>query len=342
MKKSALLVICSLQLLPLNHCFSQTGKPQYKVTDKIHLDGDGGWDYLTADESGGRLFVSHSNIVQVVDLKTKKVIQTISDLNGVHGIALAPDLNKGYISNGRDSSVTVFDYKNLSTKGKVQVTGSNPDAILYDTFTKRVFTFNGRSHNATVIDAATDKVINTIPLDGKPEFAVSDGKGKIYLNIEDKSMIAVINSKDMKVEKQWSIAPGNEPSGLAIDEKNHRLFSVCDNKLMVILDYENGKVISTLPIGDGVDGAVYDPELKRAYASNGDGTLTVVQEEDASTFKVIANVPTQKGARTIAVDTKTHHLYLQTADREATTDEHKRPAVKPGTFVVLEVAETNK
>ncbi len=337
MKKLSL-IIC-IVLLTNNFINAQSN---YHVINKISVEGDGGWDYLTVDDETGRLFVSHSSMVQVIDVKEKKVIATISDLKGVHGITLAKDLNKGFISNGRDSSVTIFNLETYAVIEKVYVTGRNPDAILYDPFSHRVFTFNGGGKNSTVIDAKTNKVIGTIPLDGKPEFAVTDNKGKIYVNIEDKSVIKEINSQTLKVENEWKIAPGEEPSGLAFDSENKILFSVCDNKMIVVMDASTGKVVTTLPIGERVDGAAYDSELKRAYSSNGDGTLTVVQEKDKNTFTVSENVPTLKGARTITLDKKTHHIFLPTAeygDAPEPTKEnpHPRPSIKPGTFVILEI-----
>lgn len=342
MKKNKTLFAC-LIFIGINQCImAQNSNSEYKIANKIHLTGDGGWDYLSVDETGNRLFVSHGTIVQVVDLNTQTLIGTIPDTKGVHGITLAYDLNKGFISNGKDTSVTVFDLKTLQAITKVKITGLNPDAILYDEFSHMVFVYNGKSANATVIDAKTNEVKTTMPLDGKPEFSVTDGKGKVFVNIEDKSEISMINSATLKVEQTWSIAPGQEPSGLALDNENHRLFSVCDNKLMVVVDAENGKVITQLPIGERVDGAAFDPDKKRVYSSNGDGTLTVVQEESKDAFKVIENVETQKGARTIAVDKKTHHIYLPTAeygDTPESTKEnpHPRPVVKPDTFVVLDI-----
>ena len=314
----------------------------YKITNKIPVAGNGGWDYITIDEAANRLYVSHGNEMNVVDIVTKSLIGTIPDTKGVHGIALAKDLGKGFISNGRDTSVTIIDLKTLKFTAKVKVTGTNPDAILYDSFSQKIFTFNARSSNSTVIDAKTNKVIGTIHLIGKPEFSVTDLKGKIYVNIEDKNSICVIDVNTLKVEKTWSIAPGDAPSGLAIDIKNHRLFSVCENKLMVVVDSDNGKVITTLKIGEGVDGVSFDPGLNRAYSSNGEGTITVVQEKDANTFTVLENVMTQKGARTITVNTKTHKIYLPTAvygEVPAATEQnpHPRATVKPGTFTVLEI-----
>jgi YVTN family beta-propeller protein len=327
-----------LSLLGLN---GQNSAGGYKIVQRIQLEGDGFWDYLNADDVTGMLYVSHGKMVHVVDMKTGKSVATITDVNGVHGIAIAPEFNKGFISNGADNNVTVFNTKDFSVIEKVDVTGKNPDAILYEPLTKTIITWNGRSSNATVIDAKTDKVIQTIDLAGKPEAVVSDGKGKVFVNIEDKSEVSMINVKTWKVEQSWSISPGEEPSGLALDNENHRLFSATD-KLMVVLDAETGKVITTLPTGGRVDGAGFDPGLKRAYSSCGEGELTVVQEENANSFKVLANVPIQPGARTISVSAKTHRIYLPTAEfgptPEKTADNPRpRPALKPGTFTVLVV-----
>jgi DNA-binding beta-propeller fold protein YncE len=314
----------------------------YKPIKKINVEGEGGWDLLTVDESKGRLFLSHKTVVQVVDVKNGKLISTIPDTKGVHGITLAADLNKGYISNGKDSSVTIFDLRTLAVLKKVQVTGRNPDAILYDEFTHKVFVYNAATLNATVIDAKTDKIISTISFIGNPELSVNDGKGKVYVNLEDKSKVCVINATTLKLEQTWDLAPGEEPTGIAMDRETNRLFIVCANKLMVIMDAKTGHVITSLPIGEGVDGAAFDPIKKRAYSSNGDGTLTVVQEEDPNTFKVLENVATQKGARTIAIDSRTHHLYLPTAEfgpaPEPTAENpHPRATIKPGSFVVLDI-----
>lgn len=310
----------------------------YKAGNKIHVEGDGGWDYLNVDEINGRIFVSHGTVAQAIDIKTGKLAGTIPDTKGIHGIAIANDLNKGFTSNGRDSSVTIFNLKTFEVITKINVTGRNPDAILYDPFSQKVFTFNGGSSNSTVIDAKTNKVIGTIPLDGKPEFSVTDLKGKVFVNIEDKSVINVINSTTLKVEQHWPITPGEEPSGLALDNLTHRLFSVCSNKLMVVTDALTGKIITTLPIGDRCDGVAFDPEKKRAYASNGEGTITVVQEENGNSFKVLETVTTQPGAKTIAINKTTHHLYLTTAEYEtAPTAANRRPAVKPNSFVILDI-----
>ncbi len=315
---------------------------KYKISDRIHLDGDAGWDYLSVDDVAGRLYVSHGNMVQVVDITKNKVVGTIQDTKGVHGIAIAADLNKGFISDGRDSAVTIFDLTTLKTITKIKVTGRNPDAILYDPFSHKVFAYNGGSASATVIDAKENKVIATIPLSGKPEFSVTNNNGLVYVNIEDKNQIAVINSITLKVEKYFDVKQGEEPSGLAIDNVNHRLFTVCGNKLMVIIDAETGNTITTIPIGERVDGVAFDIDLKRIYSSNGDGTMTVVQQEGKDKYVVIENTITQRGARTIAVNQKTHHIYLpcsdfQPAPKPTAENPKPRPAPKPNSFTILDI-----
>jgi DNA-binding beta-propeller fold protein YncE len=320
---------------------AQTAAPAYKILNRISLVGEGGWDYLTMDEPTSRLFVSHAGTVQVVDTKTSKLVGTIEKTNGVHGIALAPDLNKGFVSCGRDSSVVVFDYKTLAVLSIIKGTGTNPDAILYEPKTQRVLTFNGGSANATVIDAKTELVLGTIPFDGKPEFSTADGKGRVFVNIETKSTINVINAATMKVDTIWSLAPGEEPTGMAIDRKNNRLFSVCGNKKMIITDATTGKTLATPTIGERCDGVVFDPTTKRAFSSNGDGTMTVV-EETAKGYVVVENMATQKGARTAAIDTQTHHVFMPTAEYEPTpapTQANPKPRAKqkPNSFVVLEI-----
>jgi YVTN family beta-propeller protein len=335
MKRTIFIISCAALIISSSSLIAQSN---YKIANKIHVEGEGGWDYLNVDEVNGTIFVSHATVAQAIDIKTGKLVGTIPDTKGIHGIAIANDLNKGFTSNGRDSSVTVFNLKTFEVITKIQVTGQNPDAILYDPYSQKVFTFNGRSNNSTVIDAKENKVVATIPLDGKPEFSATDGKGKIFVNIEDKSVINVINASTLKVEQHWPIAPGEEPSGLALDNQNHRLFSVCGNKLMVVIDAETGKVITTLPIGDRCDGVAFDPELKRAYSSNGEGSITVVQEENSNSFKVLETIVTQPGAKTIAINKTTHHLYLTTAEYEsAPTADNRRPPVKPNSFQILDI-----
>jgi YVTN family beta-propeller protein len=314
----------------------------HHVIGKIQIGGEGGWDYLTVDSAARRLYVSHATKVVVVDLDTDKVVGDIPDTAGVHGIAVASKLNRGYSSNGRTNNVTIFDLKTLKTLGHIE-TRQNPDAIAYDPVSNHVFTFNGRSKDSTVIDAATDKVVKTIPLGGKPEFSANDGNGKLYVNIEDTHEIAEIDARKLEVTKRYSLDGCEDPSGLAMDTKARRLFSVCGNKVMAISDPAAGKVIATVPIGQGADGAGFDPGTSEAFSSNGDGTLTVVREANGK-YQVAENATTQRGARTMAVDPKTHKVYLPTAQfgpAPAPTAQtpRPRPAMVPDTFTVLIVGE---
>ncbi len=307
---AALTLVCLDAML-----FAQASSDShYKIANKFHVEGDGGWDIVAVDDSAGRVYVSHATMVQVVDAKTGKTVGTIPDTKGVHGTAIARDAGRGFTSNGKDTSVTVFDLNTLAVIEKVRVTGIGPDAITYDRFSHSVYVFNGKSSNATVIDAKTDKVTATVSLDGKPEFPVSDEQGSIYVNIEDKNLVEVIDTKTEKVTRKFPVAPGEGPSPIALDVATNRLFIGCGNKLMVIADAKTGKIIGSVPIGDHADGAAFDPVYKRAYASCGDGTLTVVQEAAGGKFGVLENVVTQKGAKTVALDLKTHHLYLPTAE----------------------------
>jgi DNA-binding beta-propeller fold protein YncE len=312
------------------------------VIQRYQPGGEGGWDYLTVDADGKRLFVSRSTRVQVLSLADGKLLGEIADTPGVHGIALAPDLHKGFTSNGRDSSVTVFDLNTLAPLARINVQASRPDAILYEPVTHRVFTFNGGSANATAIDGATGKVVGHIALGGKPEFAVQDGRGHVFVNIEDKSEIVRFDPKTLEVKARWSVAPGEEPSGLAFDRVHRRLFSVCDNQMMIVMDADDGSVIAHLLIGSGVDGAAYDPERQLAFASCGQGVLTVVREVSPSKFEVVENDSTQKSARTVALDYATHALYLPAASfgpAPAPTADTPRPRAPmvPGSFSVLVV-----
>jgi len=315
----------------------------YHVVSKIQIGGEGGWDYLTVDSAARRLYVSHATKVVVVDLDTEKVVGEIPDTPGVHGIAIAPKLNRGWVSNGRGNNVTVFELKTLKVTGQI-ATGQNPDAIQYDAVSDRVFTFNGRSQDSTVIDAASGKVLATIPLGGKPEFSAADGKGRVYANIEDTHEIAEIDAGKATVLKKYSLEGCEEPSGLAMDTKARRIFSVCGNKVMVVSDPDAGKVVDTLPIGPGADGAGFDPGTGLAFSSNGgDATLTVVKESSGK-YRVVDNIQTQRGARTMAVDTKTHKVYTPTAQfgpAPAPTAQvpRPRPAIIPDSFTVLVVAQ---
>jgi len=311
----------------------------YHLIDTYKLGGDGGWDYLTLDSASRRLYISRATHVMVIDVDSGKAVGDIPDTPGVHGIALAPELGRGFVSNGREGTVTIFDLQTLKLIAKVKA-GENPDAILYDPATKRVFTFNGRSHDSTAIDAANGTVLGTIKLEGKPEFAASDGRGEIFVNIEDKSQIDAIDPSKLDVRARWPLAPCEEPSGLAIDRKNRRLFAGCDNKMMAVVDADSGKVIATPAIGEGVDADAFDPGTALAFASCGDGHLTVVQEDSPSQFSVRENVSTQEGARTMALDEKTHKVFLVTAKfgppPAATADNpHPRHTILPDSFVVL-------
>lgn len=316
------------------------GPSGYHLLKKIKLGGEGSWDYITFDSPTRRLFISRGTKVVVVNVDAQKVVGEIPDTPGVHGVALAPEFSRGFTSNGRGASVTIFDLVTLQTIGHVP-TGENPDAILYDTPSKRVFTFNGRSHDATAIDAAAGKVAGTIPLGGKPEFAVADGAGHIYVNLEDKSEELQLDSANLSVTARWPMAPCESPSGLAIDSKHRRLFAGCENKLMAILDADTGRVVTTVPIGEGVDANRFDPGTGFAFSSNGRGAnLTVVKEESPNQFRVVENVPTQRGARTMELDPATHEIFLVTADfgppSTATPDNpHPRPTLVPDSFVVL-------
>jgi hypothetical protein len=318
-------------LLPLFLAAAPTG---YHVTGEIRIGGEGGWDYLTADSAARRLYVSHATHVVVVDLDTEKVVGDIPDTPGVHGIAIAPELNRGFISNGRGNSVTIFDLKTLRATGTA-ATGENPDSIRYDSVSGRVFAFNGRSKNATAIDARSGNVVATIALPGKPEFSIADAKGKVYVNIEDTNEIAEVDTAKAIMTKKYSLSPCEGPTGLAFDAKARRLFSACSNRLMVVSDPDAGKVVATPPIGGGSDGAAFDSGSGYAFTSNGDGTLTIVQQVNG-TWEVLENVATERGARTIAVDEKSHKVYLPTATT-ASSQSGGRPTYVPDSFKVLVV-----
>jgi DNA-binding beta-propeller fold protein YncE len=317
--------------------------PGYHLAKELPLGGEGGWDYLTVDSAARRLYVSHATKVVVVDVDSGKTVGEVGNLSGVHGIAIAGDLGRGFISNGRASTVTIFDLKTLATIAEVKVTGENPDAILYDPATHQVFAFNGRSKNATVLEGKTGKVVGTIALTGKPEFATSDAAGKVFVNIEDVGEVSEIDARSLKVLAHWPLKPCESPSGMAIDRKHHRLLIGCENEMAAVMDNTNGKVVTTVPIGKGVDANGFDPTTGLGYSSNGEGTLTVIREETPDRFTVAETVTTRKGARTMALDEKTHTVYLPTAQFGATpaaTPEQPRPrpAMVPNTFTVLVVS----
>ncbi|MGA2782600.1 MAG: YncE family protein [Smithella sp.] len=317
--------------------------PGYHVIKKIQIGGEGGWDYLSIDSKARRLYVSRSTHVIVIDIDSNEVVGDIPDTLGVHGIAIAPELGRGFISCGKSNTAVIFDLKTLKIIGQVK-TGTNPDAILYEPTYKKVYTFNGKSNDATVFDAVSGKINATIVLGGKPEFAAADKKGKVYVNIEDTAEVAEINGKSLSVLRRFSLKPGEEPTGLGLDIENHRVFSGCHNKIMTVLDVNKENVIATVPIGLGVDGNAFDQETGFAFSSNSEGTLTVVKESAPGKFEVAETVSTQRGARTMAIDTKTHNIYLPTAEfapaSEPTVENPKsRPTQIKDTFVVLVIGK---
>ncbi len=321
---------------------SYAADPGYHVVKTIPLGGDGGWDYLIVDSAARRLFISRSTHVMVVDIDTDKVVGKIADTPGVHGIAIASELTRGFTSNGRANTATIFDLKSLKVLGQVK-TGENPDAILYDPASKRVFTFNGRSKDATVFEAVSGEVVSTIPLGGKPEFAATDGKGKVFVNVEDTNEVVEIDSLKLSLTKRYSLKPCEEPTGMGLDAEHHRVYSGCHNKVMTILDMDIGKVVAAVPIGEGVDGNGFDPKTGLAFSANGDGTLTVVRESQGK-FEVVETVTTQRGSRTMAIDYKTHNIYLPAAQfspltASTTEGSRPRPTMIKGSFSVIVVGE---
>ena len=313
-----------------------------QVIQQWKIGGAGGWDYLTAD-SARRLFLSRGTQVDVVDTQSGRVLGTIPNTQGVHGIALAPDLHRGFTSNGRSDSVTVFDLDSLKTIQEVKVPGHNPDAILYEPKGKHVFTFDGRSKDVTVLDAATFAVLTTIPVPDKPEFAQDDRAGHIYMNIEsDPGQMVVIDSRKLTVQATWRLPGCNSPSGLAIDRTHHRLFSVCDGNIMAVTNADTGAQVAQVPIGKGPDAAAYDQKRGLVFSSNGEGTLTVIKQESKDRYRVLDNIKTQAGARTMALDPSNGRVYLVTAQfgppPAATAEQPRpRPAPLPDSFTVLVV-----
>jgi YVTN family beta-propeller protein len=309
----------------------------WKILKEINVGGDGGWDYLTMDSEARRLYLSHATQVVVVDPDAGRVVGHIADTPGVHGIALVPALNRGFITNGRSNNVTIFDTRTLTTISQVAA-GQNPDAVRYEPRSGRVFTFNGTSKDSTVIDGKSAAVVGTIPLGGKPEFAVADDRGHIYVNIEDTGELVEIDAAKAAATKRYSLKPCEDPTGLAIDVKKRRLFSVCGNRIMTVSDPDAGKVIVTVAIGAGSDGAAFDPQTGYAMSSNGDGTLTIVQEV-AGKYQVLENVATARGARTITLDDKTHNVYLPVAEQLPPQAGQRRGGYAANSFKVLIVGK---
>ena len=312
--------------------------PGYHVLNTFHIPSPGRWDYIAVCPVNDNVYVSHTSQVNILNKNTGDSVGVIPNTDGVHGIAFAAEYKKGFTSNGRANTVTVFDINTNAVLALVK-TGENPDAIMYDPFSKKVYVCNGHSKDLTVIDPANNEVIKTVPLGGKPETAVSDVAGNIYINIEDQSEIVAVETKKHTVEQRWKIGKGKEPSGLAIDTKNKLLFAGCDNKLLIVLNAANGKVVKELPIGEGCDGVAFDPELKYVFSSNGDGTLTVIHERSAKDIDVLENALTKKGARTLAVDERTHKIYLPTAEFSPNPEGKGRPSMIPGSFQVIVVGK---
>jgi len=312
----------------------------YHFLKEIPVPGDEGWDWLSVDESARRLYVTHGSRIVVIDLDSGTIAGEIADTPGVHGLAVAKDLGLGFSSNGKESKASIVDLKTLKTLSKVE-TGENPDAITYNPREQEVYAFNGRSQSATAFEAKSGKVLATILLPGKPEFAVADpSAGRVYCNIEDKSLAAVIDTKTHAVVESWPIAPGMEASGLALDPANHRLFIGCHNQMMVMMDSTNGKVIATVPIGQGVDANMFDPGTGMAFSSNGEGTVTIAHEESPEKLIPVQTLATERGARTMALDPKTHNIYLASAKFEHAPEQvpgvpRQRPKMIPGSFKIL-------
>jgi DNA-binding beta-propeller fold protein YncE len=304
----------------------------YRVAKTWKLGGDGGWDYLTVDSDGHRLFIARATRVMVIDTESGRQVGEIPDTPGVHGVALVPDFGRGFSSNGREDTVSVFDLKTLALQQKIKV-GNGPDAIVYDPFSKRVFTFNGRGHDATAVDASKGEVVGKLDLGGKPEFAATDAKGTVWVNIEDKSELVAFDPVKLAVKSRWKLADCEEPTGLSLDRKNRRLFAGCGNKKMAIVNADDGKIVASPAIGDGCDATAFDADRNLAFASAGDGTITVIHEDSADKFSVTETVTTQKGARTMALDSKTHQIFTVTAN----VGPRPERKVEPDSFVVLVV-----
>ncbi len=317
--------------------------PHYQVSKTFHLGGEGGWDYLTFDGSHRRLFITRATHVMVVDPESGREVGNIPDTPGVHGVALAPELGRGFTSNGKGDTVSIFDLNSLKAIGTVKV-GKGPDAIVYDPASKRVFTFNGESNDVTAVDAASGNVVGTMPLDGNPEFAVADGRGRMYVNLYDKSQLLAFDTTKLTAVSRGPLAPCQHPSGLAMDAAHRRLFVGCRNEVLAVVNADTGAVVKTLPIGPEVDSNRFDPGTQFVFSSNGgDGTLTVIHEDSPDKYKVAANVKTKHGARTMDIDLATHTIYMVTAEFvpapvATPNNPHPRPSMVPGTFELLVVS----
>ena len=285
----------------------------YRVTKKIPIPGQGGWDYLTIDEAARRLYVSHETQVEVLDVDSDAIVGRVLNTSGVHGIAVAPNLGRGFVSNGLASTVTIFNLKTLKPIVDVP-TGKKPDVIIFDPATSRVFAFNGDSNSATAIDAATGKVAGTVDLGGRPESAAADGNGFIYNNLEDQNQVVKIDSRKLAVVQRWLTTPCSSPSSMAMDRAKHRLFIGCRSKVMAVMNADTGKVVTTLPIGDVVDATVFDSDTRLIFNSNGEGTISVIREDTPDKYSPVETVKTAPRARTMALDPRTHQLFLPTIE----------------------------
>jgi len=317
---------------------AKPGAPGYHVIKTVSVPGDEGWDYVYVDSDARRVYISHATHVVVMNADTYAIEGDIPDTPGVHGIAIASELGRGFISNGRGNNVTMFDLKTLKTLGTVK-TDANPDAIVFDPATKRVFTFNGRGKNSTSINAADASVAGTIPLADKPEFAVADGKGTIFVNGEDTSNLIVLDSQNLKETHRWPLAPCKSPSGLAGDLKTRRLFSVCDDKVSSVMDADSGKIVANPAICEGPDAAAFDPAFNYFFASCGDGNLTVIHEDSPDKYSVVETVATRKSARTMGLDLKTHKIFLPSAEFEPPAPGERHGKMKPGSFAIVVVGK---
>ncbi|MGB2671430.1 MAG: YncE family protein [Candidatus Acidiferrum sp.] len=314
------------------------GPSGYHLIKTVPVPGDEGWDYLAVDSAARRVYISHGSHVVVMNADTYAIEGDIPDTSGVHGIALASDLGRGFVSAGRANLAVIFDLKSLKNLGTVK-TDTNPDAIVYDAVTKRVFTMNGRGQNTTAINAADGSVVGTLALGGKPEFAAADGQGSIYVNIEDKSELVQFDAQKLTETHRWPLAPCKSPSGLSMDLDHRRLFSVCDEKVMAVTNADTGKIVATPEICEGPDASAFDPATGYAFASCGDGHLTVVHEDSPDKFTVIENVPTKRSARTMGLDLKTHNIFLSSAEFDPPAPGERRGKMKPGTFAILVVGK---
>ncbi|MBK5272244.1 MAG: YncE family protein [Bacteroidia bacterium] len=339
MKKSILLPVFIFILINNIQMQTQAQNP-FQIQKTFHIQSPGGWDYIAVNPGNNRLYLSHGTQVNILNLSTGDSIGVIENTTGVHGIAFDKSQNKGFTSNGRLNNVTVFDLKTNAVITQIP-TGANPDAIMYEPFTKKIITCNGRGKNLSFIDPVTNTLIDSIDVGGKPETAASNGSGKLFVNIEDKNEIVEVDLQTMKVEAHWSLAPAEEPTGLAYDKTTNRLFAGCGNKLMAVVDASGGKVINTYPIGDGCDGLAFDMATKNIFTSNGEGTMSVFHEAAADKIDAVATLVTKRGARTITVDQSSHLVYMPTADFEKPDPAapNARPKMIPGTFQVLVIGQ---